>query len=107
MPHTLRLLLLITLACLAACAPATLSTNDAREAMKARMERSEAREVKVLEIHSFAISGCADADGQAGVVCQVQMDVGFTVDGAEQRDNATQRMRFVRESGRWVVYPML
>ena len=90
---------------LTACAPATLSTDDARAAMTARMERPGTRVVKVLQIHEFALTECADADGQDGVACNVQMDVAFTVDGAEQRDNATQRMRFARESGKWTAHP--
>lgn len=102
----MRLILtLATLALLTACAPATLTADDARAAMKERMERPGPRAVKVLQIHEFAITGCADAVGQEGVACSVQMDVGFTVDGAEQRDKATRRMRFVHEAGQWVAYP--
>ena len=97
--------LMFAAALLTACAPATLTADDARAAMKARMERPGPRAVKVLKIHEFALTDCADAVGQDGVACSVQMDVGFTVDGAEQRDKATQRMRFVRESGQWVAYP--
>lgn len=91
---------------LPACAPAELTEADARIAMQARMERAGAREVKVLEIHSFALRDCADAAGKPGVACEVQMDVSFTVDGAPQRGDDAQRMRFVRESGRWVAYPL-
>lgn len=90
---------------LPACAPAELTEADARVAMQARMERAAAREVKVQAIHSFALSDCADASDAAGRVCQVQMDVSFTVDGAPQRGDDTQPMRFVRESGKWVAYP--
>lgn len=97
--------LMFAAALLTACAPAALTADDARAAMKQRMERPGPRAVKVLQIHEFALSDCTDAVGQDGVACRVQMDVGFTVDGAEQRDNATQRMRFVREAGRWVAYP--
>ena len=86
------------------CAPGFMWAICAA-AMKQRMERPGPRAVKVLQIHEFALSDCTDAVGQDGVACRVQMDVGFTVDGAEQRDNATQRMRFVREAGRWVAYP--
>jgi hypothetical protein len=104
--RTSPLALMIAAALLAACAPASLSTDDARAAMKARMERPAARVVKVLEIRSFALTDCADAVGQDGVACTVQMDVGFTVDGAEQRDSGTQRMRFVRASGKWTAHPL-
>jgi hypothetical protein len=99
-------LLVLTLASLlSACAPAELTEADARTAMQARMERAGERAVKVLEMHSFELTDCAPAEGQEGVACQVRMDVSFTVNEAPQRDDATQRMRFVRESGRWVAYP--
>lgn len=97
--------LIVAATLLSACAPSTLSTEDARAAMQARMERAGERAVKVLNIHSFELTDCAPAEGQEGVACQVRMDVSFTVNEAPQRDDATQRMRFVRESGRWVAYP--
>lgn len=99
------LVLVIATALLTACAPDDLSRSEAQEAMQARMERPGARTVKVLQIHEFQITDCADAAGQAGRVCTVTMDVAFTVDDAPQRDKATQQMRFAYEDGRWVAYP--
>ena len=99
------LVLVIATLLLTACAPGDLSRSDAQNAMQARMERPGARTVKVLEIHEFQITGCADAVGQPGKVCTVTMDVAFTVDGAPQRDKAAQQMRFAYEDGRGVAYP--
>ena len=99
------MLSILILALLTACAPAELTEADARVAMQARMERPGAREVKVLEIHAFELRACADATDGPGVACEVRMDVSFTVDGASQRGDDTRRMRFARESGRWIAYP--
>ena len=99
----------ILLACaatlLTACAPGHLSQFEAQTALQARMERPGDRKVEVVKIHEFQITDCADAVGDDGLVCTVQMDVAFTVDDQPQRDKAAEKMRFVFEGGRWVAYP--
>jgi hypothetical protein len=103
MRHALTLPALVLLA---ACAPASLSTSDARAAMTARMERPGATAVKVQEIHVFELTECTDTVATGTVTCQVRMDVSFDFGGVTQRDADSAPIRFVREDGRWVAYPL-
>ena len=98
----------LVLCLLSACAPdaETPTADDARIAMKARMENSKSADVKVTELRELALSGCAPAPSDPGVICEVQMDVVFTVDGLPNRSNDRDRMRFVHEPEGWKAYPV-
>ena len=97
---------LVLCCAVSACTPAAPNPDQARAAMKARMERPAGdRRVTVEKIHALDLSGCKAATGAAGTVCQVEMDVNFSVDGEKQRSKDSDRMRFVREDGEWRAYP--
>lgn len=91
---------------LAACAADQPSDQEARQAMVERMEMPRGRQVSVGTVHRFSLDACDRAGQGGGVVCQVTMDVSFTLDGAIQRSDDRGPMRFVREDGRWVAYPV-
>ncbi|MFY2763027.1 hypothetical protein [Arenimonas sp. MALMAid1274] len=105
----MRLPPMMLLACaLSACAPtAEVPTEaDARAAMTARMQASKSAKVVVTELRELSLSGCTPAPSLPGVVCDVRMDVVYTLDGAPQRSDDRARMRFVREPEGWRAYPL-
>lgn len=104
--RTATITLVIATALLCACAPGGFSEDDARAAMTARMERPGATPVKVQQIHALELSECTDTASTGTVTCRVRMDVSFDFGGVTQRDDDSEKVRFVRESGRWVAQPL-
>lgn len=96
---------LLVLAGLAGCAPSWPAPDQARDALVVRMERPAARVVKVTQVRAFSLENCRKPEKGPGVLCAVQMDVAFTVDGQSAESDEGQDVRFVRESGNWVAYP--